>query len=73
MQDLLAIHPFHLGKLLPILERRNQSIKDRREVTVERFTGEMGIVSILGDSTRQVILAFTIVSCLGCVRAAADA
>jgi anti-anti-sigma factor len=39
----------HLGKQWSILKTRDQSIKDRREVAVERFTGGVGIVSILGD------------------------
>jgi anti-anti-sigma factor len=41
-------HPY-LGKQQSILGNRNQSIKDGREVAVERLTGGMSIVHVLGD------------------------
>jgi anti-anti-sigma factor len=41
--------PPHLGKQRSILGNRDQSIKDGREVAVERLTGGMSIVSVLGD------------------------
>jgi hypothetical protein len=39
----------HLGKQRLILGNRDQSIKDRTGVAVERLTGGMSIVSVLGD------------------------
>jgi anti-anti-sigma factor len=41
--------PPELGKQRSILDNRDQSIKDGREVAVERFTGGMSVVSVLGD------------------------